>query len=304
MRSFCLVALLGLAAFVASPRVALAQDLPLSQLLIPGEGWKLIAEGFSFTEGPAVDEAGNLFFVDVPTSKILKHDVTSGKTDVFVAESGKASGLMFGGDGRLYAAQSGERAIVAYDRQGAAQPVASDIDVNDLVVTRDNLIFVTDPKNKQVWRIDAQGAKKVVDSGIERPNGIILWPDQRTLLVADSAGTHLWTFRLTADGLNAKQPYYTMQLTSGMILQDKSTTGADGMTVDTVGRVYVCTHAGLQVFDTQGRLAGVIAKPQEKFLSNVVFAGVNLDTLYVTCTDKVYSRKVKAAGVRNFGEAK
>jgi gluconolactonase len=75
-------------------------------------------------------------------------------------------------------------------------------------------------------------------------------------------------------------------------------------TVDSDGRLYVATHAGLQVFDTQGRLSGIIAKPQDKFLSNVVFGGEKLDTLYVTCSDKVYRRKTKVTGVRYFDPLK
>lgn len=292
---FCLLSV-TLACLVHSLALQ-AQDMPISQLLIPGEDWQLIAEGYQFTEGPAVDEKGDVYFVDIPSSKILKIDVAAGKTGVFVEDSGKASGLMFGGDGRLYACQNGNRAIIAYDTAGKGTVICSDVDVNDLVVTRDNRIYWTDPKNKQVWFSDAAGKKRVVDQGIESPNGIILWADQRTLVVADSAGPHLWAFRIASDGsLEAKQPYYTMQ----MPLETKRS-GADGMTVDQAGRLYVTTHVGLQVFDPSGRLSGVLAKPQPKFLSNVVFGGPKLDTLFVTSSDKVYARKVKAVGVRNVG---
>ena len=72
------------------------------------------------------------------------------------------------------------------------------------------------------------------------------------------------------------------------------------MTVDTRGRLYVATHAGLQMFDSTGRISGVILSPQNKRLSNVVFGGDKLDTLYVTCTDKIYRRKTKATGTRYF----
>jgi sugar lactone lactonase YvrE len=132
-----------------------------------------------------------------------------------------------------------------------------------------------------------------VDEGIEQPNGIILWPDEGTLVVADTAGPYLWTFRIEADGgLAHKQTYYTMRLEPG-----RRESGADGMTVDSAGRLYVATYAGLQMFDPTGRLGGVIRKPQDAFLSNVAFGGPRLDTLYVTCSDKVYSRKIKATGV-------
>jgi sugar lactone lactonase YvrE len=163
-----------------------------------------------------------------------------------------------------------------------------------LVVSGAGAVYFTDPKNKQVWHVDPKGNKRVVDQGIEFPNGITLWPDQQTLVVADMRGPTLFTFRVEKDGsLSFKQGFYPAQLVRG-----QTGSGADGMKVDSQGRLYVATHAGLQMFDTQGRLSGVIARPQERFLSNVVFGGPKLDTLYVTCTDKVYRRKTKVSGVR------
>jgi sugar lactone lactonase YvrE len=285
-------------ALLTTGLTASAQDMPLSQILIDGEGWQAVGEGFQFTEGPAVDRQGNVYFVDVPASKIYKLDLPSRKITLFAEETGRASGLMFGGDGRLYACQNGARAIVAYDAAGKPAKICEDIDVNDLVVTRDNHIYVTDPKNHRVWHVDPAGTKTIADEGIERPNGIALWPDQRTLVVADSAGDRLWTFRIAADrSLEFKQPYYTLQLATAAILAGKTASGADGLKADSAGRVYVTSQAGLQVMDTQGRLSGVIARPQEKALSNVVFAGDKLDTLFVTAADKVYIRRTKATGL-------
>jgi len=275
--------------------------MPLTQILLPGEDWQVVSSGHQFTEGPAADGDGNLYFVDVPASKIFKLDVASGKVSTFVEDSGKASGLAFGGDGQLYAAQNGTRAIVKYDAEGKATKVADDIDVNDLAVTRHNEIYITDPKNHRVWYISASGEKKIVDEGIERPNGVTLWPDQKTLVVADSASDHLYAFRVNADGtLAARQPYYTLQLTSAAVIAGKKASAADGLKVDSSGRVYCASEAGLQVFDTQGRLSGVIAKPQAKFLSNVAFGGPQGNTLFVTSSDKVYARKVQPTGVSNW----
>lgn len=269
-----------------------AQDMPLSQVLLENEGWKLVAEGYRFTEGPAVDSHGNVYFSDIPADKIYRLDEAD-RVSVFVENSQKTNGLMFGPDGRLYGCQNGAKKIVAFDDQGQATTIVEGVPSNDLVVTKAGTIYFTDPENHKVWFIDHNRQLRTVDEGIERPNGIILWPDQKTLVVADTAGPYLWTFRIEADGnLAYKQPYYTLHVPHG-----KQASGADGMTVDQDGRVYVTSNFGLQVFDPTGRLSGVIAKPQSKWLANVVFGGRGLDTIYVTCTDRVYKRKLKATGL-------
>ena len=281
-----------LAACLAA-REAAAQDMPLSTVLIEDEGWELVASGFRFTEGPAVDAAGNLYFSDVPNSRIHKLDA-DGAVSVFVENSHSTNGLMFGPDGRLYGCQNGKQRIVAYDRDGKAATIAEGVESNDLVVNGAGGIYFTDPNRRRVWYVSPEGEKRVVDEGIERPNGIILWPDQGTLVVADTLGQFLWTFRVEADGsLKYREPYYAVRLTAG-----REGSGADGLSVDSAGRLYAATYAGLQVWDPTGRSCGVILKPQPAFLSNVVFAGPKLDTLYVTSTDKVFRRKTQATGVR------
>ena len=287
----CLVVLLAAAHLPA-------QDMPLAQLLIADEGWELVGERYTFTEAPAVDGQGTVYFADVPDSKIYKIDAT-GKPVVWIENSERTSGLMFGPNELLYGCQSGARRIVAYDTAGHAQVIADDVDCNDLVVNRVGGIYFTDPKNHQVWHIDPRGQTRLVDTGIERPNGIILWADQQTLVVADTAGPHLWAFRVEPDGsLAYKQPFYTCRLVRG-----ETASGADGLAADTQGRIYAATSAGLSVFDTQGRLSGVIAKPQDRTLSNVVLGGPKFDTLYVTSTDKVFRRKTTASGLRYFEPA-
>ncbi len=271
----------------------------LGGLLLDGQNWELVSDGYNFTEGPAVDLAGNLYFTDVFRSKIYRLGA-DGQAEVFVDQSYGTNGLMFGPDGRLYGCQNGKKRIVAYDSAGEATTIAEDVQSNDLVVNGQGGIYFTDPANKQVWYIPPGGEKRVVDRGLGFPNGLILTPDQGTLVVADMKGEHLWAFRVEPDGsLSDKQPFYTMRLPA-----DRSESGADGMTVDSAGRIYVATHLGLQVFDVQGRLAGIIDKPQNAWLANAVFAGPELDTLYVTCSKRVYMRKIDAKGIRYFDPAK
>ncbi len=287
MLMVCFLALCG------TVSLAMAQDMPLSQVLIDGEGWQLLSEGHAFTEGPATDKEGNVFFTDIPNNRIHKITV-DGKVSVFAEETAKTNGLMFGPDGRLYGCRNGDRKIVAYDSAGKMQTIAEDIDSNDLVVGSDGRIFVTDPPNQRVWLVTLTGEKKIVASGF-RPNGIILWRDETTLVVTDSDIPYLWAFRVDADGnLSAKDKYYGPL----MLPPGREKPGSDGMTIDKDGRLYVTTASGVQMFDPTGRLGGTILKPQpNKPLSNVCFGGPGLSDLYVTNGDKVYRRKTKTAGV-------
>jgi sugar lactone lactonase YvrE len=147
-----------------------------------------------------------------------------------------------------------------------------------------------------VWLIDAQRNKRVVDTGITFPNGIRLSPDQTLLYVDDTRGQFVYSFQVQPDGsLADKQRYYYLHLADGSIQS-----AADGMTVDTQGRLYVTTELGLQICDQAGRVTGIISKPQNQWLANVVFGGPAFDTLYVTCADKVFKRKTKAKGMVSF----
>lgn len=270
--------------------VASAQDMPLTQVLLEDEAWELVSEGHRFTEGPAVDKQGNLYFTDVPASKIFRVD-SEGEVHVFAEDTGRTNGLMFGPDGRLYGCRMEDRQIVAW-KDGEMQVLAEDVDCNDLVVLSTGEIYFTDPPNRQVWHLAPDGSKQVVAKGF-RPNGVIAWADEGTLVVTDSEQPHLWAFRIEKDGsLKFGERYYGPLV----VPPGADRPGSDGMTVDSDGRLYVATLAGLQMFDPTGRLGGVIAKPQNAFLSNAVFGGPQFDTLYVTCTDKVYRRKTKVKG--------
>lgn len=271
----------------------LSQDMPITQVLIDGEAWQVLGDGYGFTEGPAVDRDGNVYFTDIPNSRIHRIDV-DGKVSVFAENTAKTNGLMFGPDGLLYGCRNGERKIVAYhvDGSGKVDTIAEDVDSNDIAVAADGSIWFTDPPNRRVWHVAPDRSKRVVAEGF-RPNGLILWPGQGTLVVTDSEQPHLWTFRVQPDGSLAHRDRYYMplQLASG-----KDRPGSDGMTVDSANRLYVATHAGIQMFDPTGRLGGTILKPQRRFLSNVCFGGPGHGYLYATCSDKVYRRKVKPTG--------
>jgi sugar lactone lactonase YvrE len=266
-------------------------------LLIPGEDWQLVSQGHRFTEGPAVNSQGDVFFSDVPHGRIHRLDEL-GKVSLFVANSPGVNGLMFGDDGYLYACQNGNQKIVRYDAQGTEETLLTDAPGNDLV-TCPLGGYYTDPTNHKVWFVDHQLNRRVVDDQIAFPNGVVLSPDRSQLYVSDTDGRFVYSFQVQNDGRLAHRAAF------GYLHRPDETgrSGADGMTVDTEGRLYVTTQLGLQVLDQLGRVNLIIAKPQPAWLSNVVFGGRELDTLYVTCADKVYRRKVTARGAVSWQQA-
>ncbi len=273
-----------------------AQDMPLSQVLVNSAGWELVADGFRYAEGPAVDAEGTLYFTDSLSDRIYRLEA-SGKPKVFVKQSGGTKGMMFGPDGWLFGCQAGKRRIVAFDKEGKESTIVEGVEPNDLVVNRTGAIYFTEPMQRRVWHVSPRGDARIVDVGLGYPNGLTLWPDQGTLVVADMLGSYLWAFRIEPDGALAfKQPYYPVHCPAARI-----DSGADGMTVDAAGRLYVATHLGVQMFDPTGRLSGVIRTPPDVPVTNVILAGPKLDTLYITCVDRIYRRKTKTTGILFFG---
>ncbi len=263
----------------------------VTTILDPDSEWEVVSQGYKFTEGPAVDRNGNVFFTDIPNNRIHKID-SSGKVTVFKEDSGGTNGLMFGPDGRLYACQNGRKRIVAYAPDGAESVIADDVNSNDIAVNQRGEIYFSDPEHKRVWFIDANKQKRVVNEGIAFPNGLRFSPDQSLLMVNDTAGKWVWSFQIQPDGsLSNGQPFYRLETPD-----ESSTSGADGMTVDAEGFLYVATRIGIQVCDQPGRVTAIINKPQSGPVSNVVFAGADMQMLYVTAGDKVFRRHLRRKG--------
>lgn len=263
----------------------------LAGILVEGEDWELVSDGHAFCEGPAVNAQGEVFFTDIPNSRIHKIDL-EGNVTVFAEDTHQSNGLMFDAQGFLYACQNGDKTIVRYNPKGTRETLFTEAPSNDLVVLSESGYY-TDPHNHQVWFVDSQFERRVVDEGIGFPNGLITTPDRTMLLVADMSGRYVYSFQIQPDGTLAnKEPFGYLHLPG-----DQEASNADGMAVDTEGRVYVATAIGLQVLDQLGRVNLILNKPNRQWLSNVVFGGPQLDTLYVTCGGSVYKRKVNATGV-------
>jgi gluconolactonase len=271
----------------------------LQEILLPGEDWKLVSEGYKFTEGPAVNNRGEVFFNDVPASKTFKIDL-DGKVSEFLGETNKGDGQAFGPDGKLYSVAGGNETIIAYDADGKPTQVADGFRGNDLVVRHNGDVYVTNPgwdgkSPSQVWLVRPSGEKKVVDSGLKFSNGLCLSPDQSLLYVADSRTHWVYSYQIANDGsLQQKQKYYHLH-----VPDTADDSGADGLRTDRDGRLWVATRLGLQVCDQPGRVNVIIPTPNGK-VSNLCFGGEKFDTVYAMCGDKVYSRKVKVTGAHGW----
>ncbi len=272
---------------------------PLQAILIPGEEWTLVADGYRFTEGPIANAKGEVFFNDIPNNKAYKIGL-DGKVSLFISDTKGANGQAFGPDGRLYAVASGASQVVAYDAEGKTSVIADGIRGNDIVVGHDGGIWVTHPggngpDSSHVWYISPKGEKKVVDTGLKYANGITLSPDQTLLYVADFKSHWVYSYQIKPDGsLAFKQKYDHLHAPD---TADDS--GADGIRVDRDGRLYVASRLGIQVCDQPGRVNCIIPTPNGK-VANLCFGGPEFDTIFATCGDRVYKRKVKVHGANTF----
>jgi gluconolactonase len=261
----------------------------LTALLIPGEGWQLIGEGYGLSEGTAANARGEVFFTDIPNSKAYKIGL-DGRLSEFMADTKRANGQAFGPDGRLYAVATGSRQIIAYDADGRAAVIADGIAGNDVVVAHNGDIYVTNDPS-QVWLIKPDGTKQVVDTGLRYANGLTLSPDQSLLYVADYRSHWVYSYVRKPDGtLDHKQRYFWLHEPDA---EDQSF--ADGIKVDRDGRLYVATRLGIQVCDQAGRVNAIIPTPNGR-ITNLCFGGEKFDMLFATCNERVYKRKLKTIG--------
>ena len=277
----------------------------ISDILDPGHDWEVAGEGYQQTEGPAVDRNGNVFFCDAGASRIYRIDSASGKVSLFKENTGGATGLMFGSDGRLYAAENARKRIVTYSPDGAKLTVlATGVTPNDLSVTSKGGVYFTDTPSQRVYYLPADGGKpRIVVEGerngnnLLMPNGVRVNPDESLAVVTDTLGRSAWSFHIEPDGsLIDGQPFYHLEVPDEMA-NGPIRSSADGLTFDSTGWLYTATNIGVQVSDQPGRVNAILRAPSTVSPSNVVFGGADLKTLYVTAGDKVYRRVLRRTGV-------
>ena len=260
---------------------------------------------FQFTEGPAVDGAGNLFFSDIPANRILMLDV-AGKLSVFLEPSGICNGLMFNKAGTLFACSMNGR-LISIDPKSKKITTLTETykgerynAPNDLVLDQSGGIYFTDPRfrapkpwpqvKEAVYYYNANGTVTRLVDNLMAPNGVILSPDEKTLYVIPSMQQQMWAYPVTAPGkLGAGRVFCELKQPA-----DKKETGGDGLTIDTQGNLYITSQLGIQVFNPQGKHLGILKIPQQP--ANVTFGGKEMQTLYITARSSLYAVKLKTKG--------
>ena len=291
-----------LTVFLCSMSV-LAQNRETVNIIAEGAKVEQVADGFRFTEGPAVDKAGNVYFTDQPNDRILKWSADDEKVSVFLEKTGRANGLYFDKQGNLLSCSDMDNELWKIDMKGKHVVLVADYEgkklngPNDLWVHPNGGIYFTDPLyRREYWtrdpamQMDGQHvyylppkAKKPVRVAVdlEQPNGIIGSPDGKLLYVADIKAGKTYVYDIQPDGTLANK-----KLIAGM--------GSDGMTMDNLGNIYL-TGKGVTVFNPKGEQIAHIPV-EANWTANVCFGGKDRDILFITASQYLYSLKMNVTG--------
>jgi gluconolactonase len=271
-------------------------------IIAPGAKVEKLAGNFEFTEGPACDAKGNVFFTDQPNDRILKYG-TDGKLSTFLQPCGRSNGLCFDSKGNLWACADEKNQLWRISPPGKVTVVVKDYrgkllnGPNDVWLRPDGGLYFTDPFYKRpYWKrgpIEQDGEhvyyltpdrKKLtrVVTDMKQPNGIIGTPDGKTLYVADIGADRTYAYDIRKDGTLAHKRLFCKL-------------GSDGMTIDNEGNVYL-TGKGVTVFDKDGKQIEHIPI-KEDWTANVCFGGKDRHTLFITASHSLYGLRMRVKGV-------
>lgn len=255
-----------------------------------------LASGFKFTEGPAVDGEGNVYFTDIPNNMILIWTVEN-KLDTLNSDSGRTNGLYFDKDGNLLACESERGRITSTTPEGKSSVIAATYDgkrfnqPNDIWPDGKGGAYFTDPKygdhqdeldqdGMHVYYIkpDRSSIIKVCDD-YEKPNGILGTPDGKILYVTDGQAKKTYKYDIQEDGTLINKDLF-------------ADLGCDGMTLDQNGNVYLTTNgeSRVDIFSSQGQFLDSIPVPERP--ANVCFGGNENNELYITARTSLYRVKL------------
>ncbi|WP_346319977.1 SMP-30/gluconolactonase/LRE family protein [Chitinophaga sp. YIM B06452] len=279
-----------------------AQSDSLQSLVADNAQVTLVSSQFSFTEGPARDKKGNVYFTDQPNDRIWIYH-TSGKLTEFASQSGRSNGLYVDKKGRIIACADEQNELWSFNRKGRPTVLMTNFKgqklngPNDLWIHPNGNIYFTDPYyQRKYWERQkpdieamrvyclAPGEKEpvAVADDIVKPNGIVGSADGKYLFVADIGDNKTYRYEIQPNGSLANRILFTSK-------------GGDGITLDERGNLYICGN-GISVFDPGGKQIAQIPVP-EKWTANACFGGENRDVLFITAGVAVYTLKMKVRGI-------
>jgi sugar lactone lactonase YvrE/type 1 glutamine amidotransferase len=262
------------------------------------EGAKVqnLAGGFIFTEGPAVDKKGNIYFTDIRNNRIHKWSL-DGKLTTFRENSGASNGLYFDRKGNLLACEGGRRQVVSISPDGQSTVLADAYNgkklnsPNDLWIAPNGGVYFTDPRygseagleqgGFHVYYLSPDRNKLVrILNNLVKPNGVIGSPDGKKLYVADPGDSKTYVYRIRKDG----------SLTGRKLIAPE---GSDGLALDERGNLYL-TRNGVVVYNPEGMKIASIETPERP--ANVCFGGKDGKTLFITARTGFYSVRMNVRG--------
>ncbi len=273
-------------------------------IIADGAELTLLSADFEFTEGPAADEDGNVFFTDQPNNRIHKWSVADSTISVYMENAGRANGLYFDNEGNLLACADENSELWKIEENKNVEVLVSDYEgkrlngPNDLWVDALGGIYITDPyyqrpywertekeiEKEQVYYLPAKGEKlRVVADDLVQPNGIIGTPDGKTLYIADIGDKKTYSYGIAEDGSLDNKTLFT-------------NLGSDGMTIDENGNVYF-TGNGVTVFNKEGQQIEHIPVDRD-WTANVTFGGADNKTLFITAMDSFFSLDMNVSGAK------
>ncbi len=293
MKKYLMCVCAGVTVCFVGSNLGSAGDKLIPEVGVVGQAKKLHGN-FKFTEGPAVDSQGNVYFNDIPANKTYKVN-PEGKLSVFREPSNHSNGLMVNAKGEIVACEMDGRIVAVSPNGKEVRVLATEYQgnrfnaPNDLVIDKSGGIYFTDPGFRApkplpqgklaVYYISPQGKITRLIDDLPNPNGVILSPDEKTLYVIPTGQKEMMSYPVLAPGKG--EVFCTLKQA-----KEGGYRGGDGLTVDVKGNLYITSGLGLQVFNPQGKLLGIIEIPEQP--ANVTFAGPNLKTLYVTARTSLY----------------
>lgn len=275
----------------------------------------------AFTEGPTVDAEGNVYFTETVSNRIMRLS-TAGVLTTFRENTNTANGMVFDSQWRLVACEGGKRQPARVTRMNVK---TGSIDIlaerfegkplngpNDVTFDGRGRLYFTDPGpigQGTVYRIDTDGklARILSGSQIEKPNGIVISPDDRTLYLIESNQAERGARMIRAYDLRADGTVTNMRVFHNFY----PGRSADGMTIDTRGNIYAAaglhrrrgtsetldTRCGIHVFSPDGKLVRFVAIPEDT-VTNCAFGGPDMKTLYVTAGKTLFRIRTEVPGTR------